>query len=67
MNTIFRATAALGLLAASLPALAASATVSRAWQFKPESSAGLTVRHGTGRKDRRVRLPMLFETLCEAP
>lgn len=48
MNTIFRATAALGLLAASLPALATSATVSRAWQFKPESSAGLTVRNLIG-------------------
>ena len=48
MNTIFRATAALALLAATLPALAASATVTRAWQFKPESNAGLTVRNLMG-------------------
>ena len=48
MKTIFRATAALALLAASLPALAASATVTRAWQFKPESNAGLAVRNLIG-------------------
>ncbi|MGH8204074.1 MAG: DUF4097 family beta strand repeat-containing protein, partial [Steroidobacteraceae bacterium] len=48
MNTIFRATAALALLGASLPALAASVTVTRAWQFKPESNAGLTVRNLMG-------------------
>jgi len=48
MNTIFRATAALVLLTASLPAGAASATVTRAWNFKPESSAGLTVRNLIG-------------------
>ena len=48
MNTIFRATAALALLAASLPAVAASATVTRAWQYKPESNAGLTVRNLIG-------------------
>jgi len=45
---IFRATAALALLAASLPALAASATATRAWTFKPESNAGLTVRNLIG-------------------
>jgi hypothetical protein len=48
MKTIIRATAALALLAATLPALAASATVTRAWQFKPESNAGLTVRNLIG-------------------
>ncbi len=48
MNTIFRATAALALLSATLPALAASATVTRAWQFKPESVDGLTVRNLIG-------------------
>lgn len=48
MTTIFRATAALALLGASLPALAASATATRAWDFKPESSAGLTVRNLIG-------------------
>ncbi|MGQ0430040.1 MAG: DUF4097 family beta strand repeat-containing protein [Gammaproteobacteria bacterium] len=39
---------ALVLLAAVPPAQAASATVTRAWQFKPESSAGLTVRNLVG-------------------
>ncbi len=48
MTTIIHATAALALLAASLPALAASATVTRAWQFKPESSEGLKVRNLIG-------------------
>jgi hypothetical protein len=48
MNTIFRATAALALLGATLPALAASATATRAWQFKPESNAGLAVRNLIG-------------------
>jgi hypothetical protein len=48
MKTIFRATAALALLAASLPALAASATATRSWQYKPESNAGLTVRNLMG-------------------
>lgn len=44
MQTLSRAAVALALLAASLPAAAASATATRAWQFKPESNAGLTVR-----------------------
>ncbi len=48
MTTIFRATAALALLCASLPALAASATATRAWDFKPESNAGLRVRNLMG-------------------
>lgn len=48
MNTIYRATAALALLGASLPALAASATATRAWDFKPEANAGLTVRNLIG-------------------
>ena len=48
MNTIFRAAAALALLTASLPALGASATATRSWQFKPESNAGLTVRNLVG-------------------
>ena len=48
MNTIFRGTAALALLTASLPAMATGATVTRAWNFKPESSAGLTVRNLIG-------------------
>lgn len=48
MADFARFTAALALLAASLPALAASATVTRAWQFKPEASAGLAVRNLIG-------------------
>ena len=48
MKKIYRVTAALALLGASLPALAASATVTRAWQFKPEANAGLKVRNLVG-------------------
>jgi DUF4097 and DUF4098 domain-containing protein YvlB len=48
MQTIFRAVAALAMLATCLPAAAASATATRAWQFKPESNAGLTVRNLMG-------------------
>lgn len=48
MQMYSRVAAALALLAASLPALAASATATRAWQFKPESNAGLTVRNLMG-------------------
>ncbi|MGH8197217.1 MAG: DUF4097 family beta strand repeat-containing protein [Steroidobacteraceae bacterium] len=48
MHTIFHVTAALALLAACLPALAASATVTRAWQYKPESVEGLAVRNLIG-------------------
>ena len=55
MKTIFRATAALALLAASLPALAASATATRAWQFKPESNAGLDRAKPDRQHPRRAR------------
>jgi DUF4097 and DUF4098 domain-containing protein YvlB len=48
MHQMIRVTAALAMLSASLPALAASATATRAWQFKPESAAGLTVRNLIG-------------------
>jgi len=48
MKAILRVTAALAMLAASVPALAASAKVTRGWQFKPESNAGLTVRNLMG-------------------
>jgi hypothetical protein len=48
MTTLFRATAALALLTASLPALGASATATRSWQYKPESNEGLTVRNLMG-------------------
>jgi hypothetical protein len=54
MQMYSRVAAAIALLAASLPALAASATATRAWQFKPESNAGLTLRNlmGTVRVER---------------
>jgi hypothetical protein len=48
MNTFSRVAAALALLGASLPALAASATATRAWQYKPAANAGLTVRNFIG-------------------
>ncbi len=48
MNEMFRAAAALALLAATLPALAASATATRSWQYKPESNAGLEGRNLVG-------------------
>ncbi|HXV40024.1 MAG TPA: DUF4097 family beta strand repeat-containing protein [Steroidobacteraceae bacterium] len=48
MNTLTRVAVAFALLATSLPALAASATVTRSWKYKPESSAGLTVRNLIG-------------------
>ncbi len=48
MKNLIRVTAALALAAVHLPAVAASATVTRAWQFKPESSAGLSVRNLIG-------------------
>ncbi len=48
MQNLIRVTAALALAAANLPATAASATVTRAWQFKPESVEGLKVRNLIG-------------------
>jgi len=48
MKNFFRAAAALALLTATLPALAAGATATRSWQYKPESNAGLTVRNLMG-------------------
>jgi len=48
MNPAFRTACALALAAASLPALAATATASRAWEFKPESNDGLAVRNFMG-------------------
>lgn len=48
MNMMLRAAAALALTGATLPALAASATATRAFDFKPESNAGLTVRNLMG-------------------
>ncbi len=49
MHPIYRAAAAFVLLGASLPVLAASATATRSWDFKPESNAGLTVRNLVGK------------------
>lgn len=48
MQTITRAAAVLALAAASLPADAATATVTRAWQFKPESAGGLEINNLIG-------------------
>jgi DUF4097 and DUF4098 domain-containing protein YvlB len=48
MQKFLSGTVAFALLVASLPALAASATVTRAWQFKPESVKGLEVRNLIG-------------------
>ena len=45
---LIRVTAALLLVAVHLPAAAESATVTRAWQFKPESAQGLQVRNLIG-------------------
>jgi len=71
MLTYSRAAAALALLAASLPALAATATATRAWQFKPESNAGLTVRNlmGTVRVERGTTpgIHVTATTTIEAP
>ncbi len=65
------AAAALVLLAASLPALAGSATATRAWQFKPQSNAGLTVRNlmGTVRVERSTAsgFHVTATTTIEAP
>jgi len=71
MQMYSRVAAALALLAASLPALAASATATRAWQFKPESNAGLTVRNlmGTVRVERGTTpgIHVSATTTIEAP
>jgi DUF4097 and DUF4098 domain-containing protein YvlB len=48
MQQLIRITAALALIAASFPVLAERATATRAWQFKPESVAGLKVRNLIG-------------------
>ena len=63
MKNVFRATAALALLTATLPALAASATATRSWQYKPESNAGLTVRNLLGEvRVERGRAPGIHVT-----
>jgi hypothetical protein len=71
MKMYSRAAAALALLAASFPALAASATATRAWQFKPESNAGLAVRNlmGTVRVERGATpgFHVTATTTIEAP
>ncbi|MGH8135452.1 MAG: DUF4097 family beta strand repeat-containing protein [Steroidobacteraceae bacterium] len=48
MRTMLRAVTALALLTACLPATAATATLTRAWQFKPDAAAGLEVRNLIG-------------------
>src|SRR5262245_51282237 len=48
MTKTIRAVAAIALLASSVPAMAASATASRAWQFEPEANAGLKIRNLMG-------------------
>ena len=48
MRTTIRATTALALLAACLPAMAATATLTRAWQYKTDVAAGLEVRNLIG-------------------
>ncbi len=48
MRTTIRATAALALLMTGLPAMAATATLTRAWQYKTDAAAGLEVRNLIG-------------------
>jgi hypothetical protein len=48
MQQLVRVTVAVAMLAAILPAAAETATVTRAWQFKPESAQGLEVRNLIG-------------------
>ena len=48
MRTIFRAVMAIALATAGLPAAAATATSTRAWQFKTDAAAGLEVRNLIG-------------------
>ena len=48
MRTTIRAAAALVLLAACAPAMAATATLTRAWQYKTDATAGLQVRNLIG-------------------
>jgi hypothetical protein len=44
MRTMIRAVATLALLTVCLPAMAATATLTRAWQYKTDATAGLEVR-----------------------
>jgi len=48
MRTTIRAAAGLALLTACLPAMAATATLTRAWQYKSDAAAGLQVRNLIG-------------------
>ncbi len=48
MKPLYRAACALALAAAAFPALATTATATRAWEFRPESNAGLAVRNFIG-------------------
>ena len=48
MHTTIRAATALALLTACLPAMAATATLTRAWHYKTDAAAGLEVRNLIG-------------------
>ena len=48
MRTMIRVVATLALLTACVPAMAATATLIRAWQYKTDATAGLKVRNLIG-------------------
>ena len=48
MRTMIRATTVLVLFTACLPAMAATATLTRTWQYKTDATAGLEVRNLIG-------------------
>ena len=48
MQRPYRAACAIALASACVPALAATATATRAWEYKPESNAGLKLRNFIG-------------------
>ena len=48
MRTTVRAATTLALLATCLPAMAATATLTRAWQYKTDATAGLAIRNLIG-------------------
>jgi len=48
MRTMIRTATTLALLTACLPAMAATATLTRAWQYKTDATAGLAIRNLIG-------------------
>ena len=48
MRSMIRTVTTLALLSACLPAMAATATLTRAWQYKTDAAAGLAVRNLIG-------------------